>query len=128
MSFSYDPKPENIHCRRNTENTRRLSSASSQAARSLGRTAATRAVEWTSRTPCRKIPNAKKHTYESILRNRKEHRPKQLWELLIWDLSRELTSVAGTGVDCDMCTRAGLAGLLASVYAVKPFVEVEVPL
>ena len=48
--FPTNPKPENIRCRRNNEDTRRLSSASSQAARPLGRTAAALAVEWTSRT------------------------------------------------------------------------------
>ena len=49
--FPTNPKPENIRCRRNTEDTRRLSSASSHAARPLGRTTAALAVEWTSRTP-----------------------------------------------------------------------------
>ena len=49
--FPTDPKPENRRCKRNTEDTRRLSSAWSQAARQLGRTADALAVEWTSRTP-----------------------------------------------------------------------------
>ena len=49
--FPTNSKPENIRCRRNTEDTRRVSFASSQAARPLGRTATALALEWTSRTP-----------------------------------------------------------------------------
>ena len=50
FSLRTQRRPENIRCRGNTENTRRLSSASSQAARPLGLTAAALAVERTSRT------------------------------------------------------------------------------
>ena len=74
-------------------------------------------------SPCRKIRNKNNHKYDNILLSRKEHRLKLLWASRVWDLCRGLTSVAWTGVDCDMSTQAGLAGLLASVYAVKTLVE-----
>ena len=60
--FPTNPKSENIRCRINTEDTRRLSSASSQAARPLGWTAAALAVEWTPRPP--RVANAR---YKSAL-------------------------------------------------------------
>ena len=49
--FATNPKPENIRCRRNSEDTRRRSSASSKPARPLRLTAAALAVERNSRTP-----------------------------------------------------------------------------
>ena len=62
--FPTNPNPENIRRRRNIEDTRRLSSASFQAARPLGWTAAALAMEWTSRTPG--VANAR---YKSLILN-----------------------------------------------------------
>ena len=60
------------------------------------------------------------HKYDSFRRIRKEHgRPKQRWGPRALTVSRGLTSVAWTGVVCDMSSRAGHAGLLPCVYSVK---------